>query len=96
MDLRIGLGSRQIGMDLSEHELRNRQPQRAADFSGHQLRNQSAGALSGAAKLQDIQSVVIGFDDCRQGATLPERRNVAGNADRTRQLHTQILPRLPS
>ena len=40
MDLRVGLGPRQVGIELGEHDLRHRQPERPRDLSRHQLRDQ--------------------------------------------------------
>jgi hypothetical protein len=96
MDLGIRLRARKIGMDFSEHELGNRQAEGAADFSGHELCDQRTWPLAGAPKLQDVEPIVIRFDDRRQGTTLSERRHVTRDPDCTEQLHVLILARLRS
>ena len=75
-----GLGGG-IGIELGEHELGNREPERAPNLAGQQLRRQRPCALAGATELEHVQSIVVGLDDRGQGAPLAQRRHVAGHAD---------------
>ena len=81
VDLGVGLGAGQIPIELGEHQLRHRQAERAGDLARDQLGDQRPDALAGAAELQHVQPVVVGFDDRRQRSAFAQRRNVAGDGD---------------
>ena len=82
MDLGIGLGPRQVHIEVREHDLRHLQSERARNLPRHQLRDQRPRPLPRAAELQDIQPVVVGFDDGGKRAAFAQRRDVAGDVDR--------------
>ena len=62
---------------------------------GQQFGNQRTRPLPGAAKLQDVQPIVIGFDDRGQRPAFAQRHDVAGDVDGS---HARPMParvRLP-
>ena len=65
------------------------------DLSGHQLRDQRARALAGAAKLQHVHAVVGRLDDGGKRTAFAKRCDVAGHGHRPRIARTaQLLPRI--
>jgi len=80
LDLGVGLGAREVGVDRREDDLRHRQAERAADLAGDELGDERARSLPGAAELEDVEAVVVAFDDRRQRAALAQRRHVADRA----------------
>jgi hypothetical protein len=81
LDLRIRLGAGEGGVQLDQHDLRDRQAQQPGDLARHELRDQRPGALAGGPELQDVQAVVVGLDEGRQRAALAQGRDVAGRRD---------------
>jgi hypothetical protein len=81
LDLGIGLGPRQVGVELDEDDLGNRQGQGPCDLAGEELGDQRLGALAGAAELENVQAVVVGLDHGRKRPALAQRRDVAGGGD---------------
>ncbi len=82
LDLGVGLGVAQRGVELDQHQLGDRQPERAGELAGHDLRRQRLRALPGAAELEDVEAVVVGLDDARQRASLAQGRHVARRGHR--------------
>ena len=93
VDLGVGLGARQVGIELGEDDLRHRQAERPRDLAGDELGDQRLRALAGAAELQHVQPVVVGLDDRRQRAAFAERRHVAGDANGPERQHRRIVAR---
>ncbi len=78
LDLDVGLGPRELGVELGDHELGDRQAERARQLAADDLGDQRCRALAGAAELHHVEPVVVGFDQARQRAALAQRRDVAG------------------
>ena len=87
LDLRIGLGAREVRIELDQHDLRHRQAGGAADLAGEQLRDQRLRSLAGAAELEHVHAVVVRLDDRGHGATLAQRRDVARDGDGAQRAH---------
>ena len=68
----------QLGRDLRDHQLGHRQSEGPPQLAGDDLGHQRAGALPGAAELHDVQPVVVGLDEPRHRAALPQGRDVSG------------------
>ena len=81
LDLGVGLGARQVGVEQGEHDLGNRQAGGAGELAGDELGDQRPRSLAGAAELEDVEPVVVALDDRRQRAAFAQRRHVAGGAD---------------
>ncbi len=80
LDLGVGLGARQVGVDQGEDDLGNRQAGGARQLAGDELGDQCARPLAGAAELEHVEAIVVALDDRRQRAALAQRRDVAGRA----------------
>ena len=83
----IGLGAGEVGVEFGEHQLGDRQAERAGDLAGHQLGDQRLGTVTGAPELHDIRAVVVGFDDRRERAAFAQRRDVACDPNRAQCRH---------
>ncbi len=81
LDLDIGLGARQIRIELDQHDLRDGQAGGAADLACHQLGDQCFRPLAGTPPFDDIHAFVIGFDDGGYGAAFAQRSDIAGDDD---------------
>ena len=81
LDLGIGFGAGEFGVELREHQLGHRQAEHARQLAGHQFRDQRAAALPRAAELQHVQAVVVGLDDGGERPALAEGRDVARGGD---------------
>ena len=66
VDLGVGLGAREIGIERRQHDLRHRQIERPCNLAGNHLGDERPHALSGGAELQHVHAVIVGFDDGRQ------------------------------
>ena len=82
LQLRVGLGAPERRVDIHEHELGHGKAERPRHLADQQLRDERLRTLRRAGELQDVQAVVVGFDQCRHGATAAERRDIAGGDDR--------------
>ena len=58
----VGLTHPEARRDFDEGKLGDAQPEKAADLSGHQLRDEGARALRGRMELQDVQLAVVRLD----------------------------------
>ena len=86
-NFRVGLGARQVGVELGEDEIRHRQLQRPRDLAGDELRDERPRPLPRPAKLQHVEPVVVGFDDGGQRSALAQRRHVTGDANSFQLAH---------
>ena len=68
-------------VELDESELRHRQAERAGELADYDLRDERLRPLPGAAELEDVQPVVVGFDERRERPALPQRRHVPRRGD---------------
>ena len=82
LDLGVGLGVAERGVELDQHQLGHRQAQVAGELAGHDLGRQRLRALARAAELEHVEAVVVGLHDARQGASLAQRRHVARGGHR--------------
>ena len=82
LDLGIGLGARHLDVELDQHELGHRQPERPRQLPGHDLGRQRLRPLAGAAELHDVQAVVVRLHQPRQRAALAQGGHVAGRGHR--------------
>ena len=83
LDLGVGLGAAQLGVDVGAHELGHREAQRPRELPAQQLGHERRGPLPGPAELQDVEPVVVGLDEPGQRAALAQRGDVARGADRS-------------
>ncbi len=79
-DFFIGLVPSEGGIDLDQDKFGDIQTQSASDFAGNQLSHQREGALPRTSELQYVKAEVVGFDNGRERATLPERCHISGRA----------------
>ncbi len=79
--LGIGFRARKRRIDLHKNNLGHRQAEGPSDLAADQFGNQRPLTLTRAAKLKNIEPVIVPFDDCRQRATLFERRHIAPDAN---------------
>ena len=82
LDLGVGLGGAQRGVELHQHELGHRQPERARHLPGDDLGGERLGPLAGAAELEHVQPVVVGLHQPGHRAALPQRGHVPGRGHR--------------
>ena len=66
LDLGVGLGARELGVELHQHDLGHVEAEGARDLAAHQLGDQRFRALAGAAELEHVHAVVVGFHERRQ------------------------------
>jgi len=59
VDLRIGLGPRQLGIEIGEHDLGNRQAERPRNLSGYELRDERARPLPAPRNFKTYSRAVI-------------------------------------
>ena len=90
LDLGIRLGATECRVELDEREPRDEQPERARELAGDDLGEERLAALSRAAKLEDVEAVVVGLDERGQRPALPKRGDVAGGGDAL-ELHGHSL-----
>ena len=81
LQLLVGLGVAEAGVDVDDDDLGHRQADRTGDLPGQPFGHERARALARAAELHDIQPIVIRLDEPGQRATLAQRRDVAGRRD---------------
>ena len=86
LDLGIGLGRGQCDVDVDDHELGHRQPERAPELARDDLRHERLLALPRAAELRDVHAVVVGLHEPRQRAALAQGLDVAGGGDGAQRL----------
>ena len=91
VDLRIGLGPRQVRIEIGQHNLGHLQTERAGNLARDELGDQCFRSLSGAAELQHIQPVIVCFDDRRKRTALPERSHIPGDVDGPECWHRVIV-----
>lgn len=84
---RLGFRS---AVQLEEHQLGHQQPEGARELSGHELGDERLGPLAGAAKLDHVETEVVGLDQGRHRAAFPERLHVANGADGAQLLGTLL------
>jgi hypothetical protein len=78
LDLGVGLGAGELGLELGDHELGDRHPQGAGQLARHNLGHQRPRPLPRAAELHHVHPVVVGLDQPRQRAALAQGHHVAG------------------
>ena len=81
LDLGIGLGATDRGIELDQDELGHGKPERADKLSDDHLRDERLRPLAGAAELEDVEPVVVRLDERGQRAPLPQGRHVARRRD---------------
>ncbi len=91
MDFRIGLGARQVAIELREHDLGDRQSEGTPQFARHEFGDERTGTLSGATELEDVQAVVVCVHDGRERPAFAERCDVPRDLDRAEGGHGPIL-----
>ena len=74
LDLGIGLGATDRGIELDQDELGHGKPERAGDLSDDHLRDERLRPLPRAAELEDIEPVVVRLDE--RGQRAASRRGV--------------------
>jgi hypothetical protein len=79
---RRGLGGRQAGVEVEEHDLRHEQPEGAADLARDQFGDEGLLAVTGTAKLGDVQPIVVCLDHRRQRAAFSQWCHVSRGGDR--------------
>ena len=87
LQLLVGLGVAEPGIDIDEHEVRHRQTQRTGDLAGQPFRHQRARSLARAVELHHVQAIVVRLDETGQRAALTQRRHIAGRGDVARFGH---------
>src|SRR5829696_9685491 len=70
LDLGIGLGAAQLGVQLDENDLRHGQAGGAGELAGDELRQERLRSLPGPAELEHVESVVVGFYQSGQRSAL--------------------------
>ena len=75
----IGFGNTDLRVELDQHELRHRQPERARELAGNDLRDKCAGPLAGTTELDHVQAVVVGLHETWQRPALTERCHIASS-----------------
>ena len=73
----VRLGLRERGVELDEHQVRDREAETAADLARQELRDERLPALAGAAELDDVQPVVVRLDEGGHRAALAQGRHIA-------------------
>ncbi len=81
LDLRVGLGAREVGVELDEDDRGDRERRGARDFPRHELRNERLGTLARAAELEHVEALVVRLDDGGKRAALAQRGDVAGGRE---------------
>jgi hypothetical protein len=81
LDLGIGLGATDRGVELDQDELGHGKPERAGELADDDLRDERLRPLPGAAELKDVEPVVVRLDERGQRAALPQGRHVARRRD---------------
>ena len=81
LDLGVGLGAAERGIEVDEDELGDGQAERAGQLPGDDLRHERLDALPRAAELHHVHAVVVGLHDPRQRATLAQWGRVPGRAN---------------
>ena len=77
LDLPVRLGPGERGVELDQHQVRDRQPEAPADLAGQQLRDERLPAVARAEQLDDVQPVVVRLDQRGHGSALAQGRHVA-------------------
>jgi hypothetical protein len=94
LDLGVGLGARELGIELEPHQLGHREAERARELAAHHLGDERLRPLPGAAELAHVHAVVVGLDEPRQRPALAQRRDVARRDDRPHSSSTTCSPAL--
>ena len=81
VDLLVGLGIGDPGGEIDTDEVRHEQPERAADLAGQPLGDERPRALPRAAELDDVQAVIVRFNEARERPALAKRGHVTGRLD---------------
>ena len=59
----VGFGTAKSLIERSEHYFGDAQTEHTRQFAGNQFGNQGLGPLPRPPKFQDVQEIVVGFDD---------------------------------
>jgi hypothetical protein len=87
--VRLALG--EGGGDIDDDEFRHVEAERAADLATDEFGNEGFQALSGAAELHHVETVVTCLDDAGQRAALAQGRDIARSRDRSNQGSAHIV-----
>jgi hypothetical protein len=86
LDLLVRLGPPEHRVDLDQHQLGDRQAERAGQLADQHLGDQHLAALAGAAELHDVRPEVVGLHHPGQRAALAQRHDVPGRGDGAQRL----------
>jgi hypothetical protein len=92
LDLGIGLGLGEPGVDGDERELGDAKAQSARELDADHLRYQRQRALAGAGPLDDIDPVVVGLEQPGERSALAQGRDVARRGDLQERRHRDRAP----
>ena len=81
LDLLVGLVLGDLRVQGDQRQPRDGDGEQPGDLGHEDLGDEDLDPLAGAAELQDVDAVVVGLDEARQGAALAQRRDVAGRRD---------------
>ncbi|MBK5231411.1 MAG: hypothetical protein JJE13_00315 [Thermoleophilia bacterium] len=68
----------ELRRDLDAHQFRHGQADQSAELARDDLGDEGSRALAGTTKLDDVETVVVGFDQAGQGTAFPECGHVSG------------------
>ena len=92
LDLDVGLGPSEFGLEPRDHELGYEHPERSRELSGDHFGDERAGPLAGAAELHHVHPVVVCLDEPGQRAALAQGRHVASGGNTAQQVRRRGSP----
>jgi hypothetical protein len=81
LDLDVGLGLGQVGVELGHDQLGDEEAECARELAGHDLGDECGRSLARPGELHHVETVVVSFHERRQRAALAQRGDVAGGGD---------------
>ena len=78
-----GSASPSAGSSIDADQLGHRQPEAARELAADPLGHERTRSLAGAVELDDVEAVVVAFDQPGQRAALAQRGHVAGRGHRS-------------
>ena len=95
LDLLVRLAPTQLGVDLDQRQIRDRDAQPSAELADHDLGDQRLRPLAGAGELDDVRPRVVGFHQPGQRPAFAQRGQVRRRRDHREHaatLRARVVP----